>query len=38
LSYDALNRITQASWSDGTTVQYTWDPAGNLTGITITGQ
>ncbi len=38
LSYDGLNRITQASWSDGTTVQYTWDPAGNLTGITITGQ
>jgi YD repeat-containing protein len=38
LSYDGLNRITQVSWSDGTTVQYTWDSAGNLAGITISGQ
>jgi len=24
--------------SDGGTIQYTWDEAGNLTAITITGQ
>jgi YD repeat-containing protein len=38
LSYDGLNRLTQVSWGDGTTVQYTWDSAGNLAGITISGQ
>ncbi len=37
-TYDALNRLTQASLSDGSTIQYTWDAAGNLAMITITGQ
>ena len=37
-TYDGLNRPTQVSLSDGSTVQYTWDAAGNLASITITGQ
>jgi YD repeat-containing protein len=37
-TYDALNRLTQASLSDGRTIQYTWDAAGNLAMITITSQ
>jgi YD repeat-containing protein len=37
-SYDGLNRLTQVSLSDGSTIQYTWDAAGNLASITITGQ
>ena len=37
-TYDALNRLIQASLSDGSTIQYTWDAAGNLAMITITGQ
>ena len=37
-SYDGLNRLTQATLSDGTAIQYTWDAAGNLASITITGQ
>jgi YD repeat-containing protein len=37
-TYDALNRLIQASLSDGSTIQYTWDAAGNLAKITITGQ
>jgi YD repeat-containing protein len=37
-SYDALNRLTQASLGDGRTIQYSWDAAGNLTQITISGQ
>jgi YD repeat-containing protein len=37
-SYDALNRLTQGSLDDGGTIEYTWDPAGNLTSITIKGQ
>ncbi|HEY2016823.1 MAG TPA: RHS repeat domain-containing protein [Bryobacteraceae bacterium] len=36
--YDSLNRLTQATSSDGRTVQYTWDAAGNLVQITVTGQ
>ena len=37
-TYDALNRLIQASLSDGSTIQYTWDAAGNLAMITITSQ
>jgi len=37
-SYDGLNRLTDVSWSDGSTIKYTWDAAGNLALITITGQ
>jgi YD repeat-containing protein len=37
-SYDGLNRLTQVSLGDGSTIQYTWDAAGNLALITITGQ
>ena len=29
-TYDALNRLTQVALSDGRTIQYTWDAAGNL--------
>jgi len=37
-TYDALNRLTQAVLSDGRTIQYTWDSAGNLVAIVVTGQ
>jgi YD repeat-containing protein len=37
-SYDALDRLTQATLSDGRTVQYAWDAAGNLVQIAISGQ
>jgi len=30
-SYDALHRLTQVSYGDGTTIAYTYDPAGNRT-------
>jgi YD repeat-containing protein len=36
--YDALNRITQATLADGRVVTYTWDAAGNLLQITVSGQ
>jgi YD repeat-containing protein len=35
-NYDGLNRLTQVTWSDGSSIQYTWDAAGNLALITIT--
>ena len=35
-SYDGLNRLTQVSLSDGTSIQYTWDASGNLALITVT--
>ncbi len=38
LTYDGLNRITQVTMDDGRTIQYTWDAAGNLTQITVSGQ
>lgn len=28
--YDSLNRLTQEQWPDKTTVQYTYDPLGNI--------
>jgi YD repeat-containing protein len=37
-TYDGLNRLTQATLGDGRTVTYTWDLAGNLISITVTGQ
>ena len=36
--YDELNRLTDVSLSDGSTIKYIWDAAGNLALITITGQ
>jgi YD repeat-containing protein len=38
LTYDGVNRLTQAAFDDGRTIQYMWDSAGNLLQITITGQ
>ena len=38
LTYDGVNRLTQAVLDDGRTIQYMWDSAGNLLQITITGQ
>jgi YD repeat-containing protein len=38
LSYDALNRVTQASYGDGLTLQYAYDTSGNLVQITVSGQ
>jgi YD repeat-containing protein len=38
-TYDGLNRLTQVTWNDGSTIQCTWDAAGNLASITVkTGQ
>jgi YD repeat-containing protein len=37
-TYDGLNRLTNAVLGDGRTVQYTWDAAGNLVAIVVTGQ
>jgi YD repeat-containing protein len=37
-TYDGLNRLTQAVLGDGRTIQYTWDAAGNLVAIVVTGQ
>lgn len=37
-TYDALNRLTQVKFGDGRVVTYTWDLAGNLLSITVTGQ
>jgi YD repeat-containing protein len=37
-TYDSLNRLIQAVLGDGRTVQYAWDPAGNLIAINVTGQ
>jgi len=33
-----LNRLTQAVLGDGGTIAYTWDAAGNLVAITVSGQ
>jgi YD repeat-containing protein len=38
LGYDAWNRIVQASYGDGRTLQYTYDAAGNLVQITVSGR
>ncbi len=37
-TYDGLNRLTQATLGDGRIVTYTWDLAGNLISIAVTGQ
>jgi RHS repeat-associated protein len=37
-TYDALHRLTQATYEDGTTVSYAYDSAGNRTGETRAGQ
>jgi len=37
-TYDSLNRPTKAALGDGRTITYTWDAAGNLVAITVTGQ
>jgi YD repeat-containing protein len=38
LSYDVLNRITRAAYSDGRSIAYTYDSSGNLVEITVSGQ
>ena len=38
ITYDSLNRLTRAVLGDGRTITYTWDAAGNLVAITVTGQ
>jgi len=38
LTYDVLNRITGVIYSDGHTVQYTYDAAGNLVQVAASGQ
>jgi YD repeat-containing protein len=37
-TYDSLNRLTRAVLDDGRTIAYTWDAAGNLVAITVSGQ
>jgi YD repeat-containing protein len=37
-TYDSLNRLTQAVLGDGRTIAYTWDAAGNVVAITVSGQ
>ena len=37
-TYDSSNRLTQAVLGDGRTIAYTWDAAGNLIAITVSGQ
>ena len=37
-TYDALNRLIQAALNAGRTIQYTWDAAGNLIEIKVSGQ
>jgi YD repeat-containing protein len=37
-TYDSMNRLTQAVLGDGRTIAYTWDAAGNLVAITVSGQ
>jgi len=37
-TYDGSNSVTQAKLSDGRTVQYVWDAAGNLVQVLVTGQ
>jgi YD repeat-containing protein len=36
-SYDALDRLVEARYPDGTVVRYTYDPAGNRTALTVSG-
>jgi YD repeat-containing protein len=37
-TYDSLNRLMQAVLGDGRTITYTWDAAGNLVQIAVSGQ
>jgi YD repeat-containing protein len=37
-TYDALNRMIQAALSDGRTVVWQWDAAGNLVQVSVSGQ
>lgn len=37
-TYDGMNRVTNAALSDGRSIQYTWDAAGNLVAIAVSGQ
>jgi YD repeat-containing protein len=38
LTYDSLNRLTQVKLDDGRVVSYTYDAAGNLVQVSVTGQ
>jgi YD repeat-containing protein len=35
-TYDALGRLTQATYTNGTTIVYTYDAAGNRTSVVVT--
>jgi YD repeat-containing protein len=37
-TYDSLNRLTQVKLDDGRVVRYTYDAAGNLVQVSVTGQ
>ncbi len=37
-TYDSMNRLTQAVLSDGRTITYTYDAAGNLLSVTVSQQ
>ena len=35
-TYDSLNRLTSVTYSNGQTIDYSYDPGGNLTGASNT--
>jgi YD repeat-containing protein len=35
-AYDALGRLTQVTYTNGTTIVYTYDAAGNRTSVIVT--
>jgi YD repeat-containing protein len=35
-SYDALGRLTQVTYANGTSIVYAYDAAGNRTSVTVT--
>jgi YD repeat-containing protein len=35
-TYDALGRLTQVTYTNGTTIVYTYDAAGNRTSVVVT--
>jgi YD repeat-containing protein len=38
LTYDGLNRVSEASFGDGRTITYTYDSSGNLVRVSVAGQ
>jgi len=37
-TYDSLNQMVRGALGDGRTVTFTWDPAGNLVQVAVSGQ